>query len=253
MRLWIDTDVGTNPDDAVALLCAAAHPDVELVGVSTVDDDTGSRADLARSLVDALVVPGTELTAGTVRAVEPEAVLAIGPLTNVARLLAHGYRAPRLAVMGGTLATVHHRGAVRTVEHNFGSDPDAAAAVVDGLDDVLVCPLDVTVQLCLDDAGLEELVGADDRLGPMCDEWMARQRASGVPADDARVCLHDPLALLALLQEPMVQMERRPLAVSPVGALRQAPPGARRHRVVVAVDAQRARARILALLGERSR
>jgi pyrimidine-specific ribonucleoside hydrolase len=253
VRVWIDTDVGTNPDDAVALLCAAAHPDVELVGVSTVDDATGSRADLARSLVDAIVVPGAELTAGTVRAAEPQAVLAIGPLTNVARLLADGYPAPRLAVMGGTLATVHHRGAVRTVEHNFGSDPDAAAAVVDGLDEVLVCPLDVTVQLCLDDVGREELVVADDRLRPMCDEWIARQRAAGVPSNDARVCLHDPLALLALLAEPMVQIERRPLAVSPVGALRQAPPGARRHRVVVAVDAPRARARILTLLGERSR
>ena len=39
MRLWIDTDVGTNPDDAVALLCALAHPEVDLVGVSTVGAD----------------------------------------------------------------------------------------------------------------------------------------------------------------------------------------------------------------------
>ena len=32
VRLWIDTDVGDNPDDAVALLVAAAHPDVESGG-----------------------------------------------------------------------------------------------------------------------------------------------------------------------------------------------------------------------------
>ena len=43
VRLWIDTDIGDNPDDAVALLCAAAHPDVELVGVST----TGGRTRVA--------------------------------------------------------------------------------------------------------------------------------------------------------------------------------------------------------------
>ena len=36
MRLWIDTDIGTTVDDAVALLAAVAHPAVELVGVSTV-------------------------------------------------------------------------------------------------------------------------------------------------------------------------------------------------------------------------
>ena len=58
MRLWIDTDVGTNPDDAVALLCAAAHSDVDLVGVSTVDGDTEWRAEIGRTLVDAPVVPG---------------------------------------------------------------------------------------------------------------------------------------------------------------------------------------------------
>ena len=51
MRLWIDTDVGTNPDDAVALLCAAGHRDVDLVGVSTVDGDTEWRAEIARSLL----------------------------------------------------------------------------------------------------------------------------------------------------------------------------------------------------------
>ena len=58
MRLWIDTDVGDNPDDAVALLCAAAHPDIELVGVSTTGGQTEWRAELARQLVDAVVVPG---------------------------------------------------------------------------------------------------------------------------------------------------------------------------------------------------
>ena len=51
MRLWIDTDVGDNPDDAVALLAAAAHPEVDLVGVSTTGGRTEWRAGLARELV----------------------------------------------------------------------------------------------------------------------------------------------------------------------------------------------------------
>ena len=65
MRLWIDTDVGTNLDDAVALLCAAGHRDVELVGVSTVDGDTEWRAEIARTLVDVPVVPGARLRGPT--------------------------------------------------------------------------------------------------------------------------------------------------------------------------------------------
>ena len=43
MRLWVDTDIGDNPDDTIALWCAAHSPDVELVGVSTVDGDVALR------------------------------------------------------------------------------------------------------------------------------------------------------------------------------------------------------------------
>src|SRR3989454_9773840 len=53
VRLWIDTDIGTNVDDAVALLAAAAHPAVELAGVSTVGSDPERRAAVAVGLLAA--------------------------------------------------------------------------------------------------------------------------------------------------------------------------------------------------------
>jgi inosine-uridine nucleoside N-ribohydrolase len=34
--IWLDTDIGGDVDDAVSLLCAIRHPDIELLGVSTV-------------------------------------------------------------------------------------------------------------------------------------------------------------------------------------------------------------------------
>src|SRR5688572_1624388 len=122
MRVWIDTDVGGDPDDAVALLGAAAHPDVELVGVSTVDGDSERRAAIARELVNAPVVAGEALTAATVHDADPDAVLAIGPLTNIAQLIEGGYRPRRLAIMGGARRPVQHRRQMMTVEHNFGRD-----------------------------------------------------------------------------------------------------------------------------------
>ena len=36
IAVWIDTDIGGNIDDAVCLLLAIRHPQIELVGVSTV-------------------------------------------------------------------------------------------------------------------------------------------------------------------------------------------------------------------------
>jgi len=247
VRLWIDTDVGTNPDDAVALLCAAGHRDVELVGVSTVDGDTEWRAEIARTLVDAPVVPGSNLRVRDVAASNAEALLAIGPLVNVARLAAAGVLPPRLGVMGGVLRPVHHRGAVREVEHNFGTDPAAAQAVIGHTPGVLLCPLDVTVRMRPSAADLDDFVDAAPVLGPMLDEWREK-RAGDVPDDEEAVRLHDPLALLALVGEPVVAVERQAVTVDERGTVQADSGRGRAVDVVADVDAVRAMERIVALV-----
>lgn len=97
-----------------------------------------------------------------------------------------------------------------------------------------MCPLDVTARTCLDDSDRRRLVDADDRLGPIVAGW------------EPRLCLHDPLALLALLDEPVVRVERRRLTVAPDGAVR-AGEGVE-HDVVVDVDARGAIDRTVTLL-----
>ena len=147
MRLWIDTDIGDNPDDAIALLCALVLPDVELVGVSTVDGDVAGRAEYARALLRNVGAPVPLLYAGVPdpRAIATaDAILAIGPLTNLARLVGLGVELPPLAVMGGVVRPpVRHRGHDATVDHNFATDPYAAALVVHTAPDLLLVPLDV--------------------------------------------------------------------------------------------------------------
>src|SRR5436305_9438944 len=73
VRLWIDTDIGTNVDDAVALLVAVAHPAVELVGVSTVGSEPERRAATAVGL---LATAGVDLGSVGVCAGAP------GPVTT---------------------------------------------------------------------------------------------------------------------------------------------------------------------------
>lgn len=52
MKLWIDTDIGGDIDDALSLLLAIATPEVEIVGVSTVFQNTVARAKIAKKLLE---------------------------------------------------------------------------------------------------------------------------------------------------------------------------------------------------------
>jgi inosine-uridine nucleoside N-ribohydrolase len=241
MRVWIDTDVGDNPDDAVALVCAAAHPAIELVGVSTTGGRTRWRAELARRLVTVEVVPGEQPddVARAFGSAAPDALVAIGPLTNVAALLVVGAALPAVVAMGGALSPVRHRGRLRRVEWNFGADAGAAAVVVAGVDLTLV-PLDVTVGMRLDSPALDRLLAADRRLVPEVERWQAQR--------DDPVVLHDPLALLVAADEPVVDIERRPIAVDPHdGAVREE--GATREQdIVVSADTDAAIARVMEVL-----
>jgi inosine-uridine nucleoside N-ribohydrolase len=66
-RVWLDTDIGSDIDDAVALLCAVRHPDIDLVGVSTVMGRVEIRTWLVREMLeraghpDIPVLPGAML------------------------------------------------------------------------------------------------------------------------------------------------------------------------------------------------
>jgi inosine-uridine nucleoside N-ribohydrolase len=236
VRLWIDTDVGDNPDDAVTLLCAGSHPAVEVVGVSTTGGRTEWRAEVAQEFVDTLVVPGEkpdEMAAGIASA-EPDALLAIGPLTNVAALAALGLTPPTLTVMGGALEPVRHRGRLRRVESNFGRDPAAAALVV------ATVALDVTVAMRLGAQDLAGLVASKPLLAAEVERWAIEQHEP--------VVLHDPLALLVAVGEPFVRIEPRRLLVDRHdGAVRESADGCD-QRVVTHADAQAAIRRLAELL-----
>ena len=243
VRLWIDTDIGTNVDDAVALLAAVAHPAVELVGVSTVGSDPERRA-AGVDLGSVVVAAGAEAAVAGVASSGAEALLAIGPLTNVAAMTAAGVRPAGLTIMGGALRPVEHRGELRAVEHNFGSDPAAAAAVLAVPGAVLV-PLDATVATRLDDRMVAKLVATAPVLEPMVSAWIAQW---------GEVVLHDPAALLIAAGDgsELGRFERRRLLVEPDGRLVDGGRGASGtvHDVVTSLFGVAVIASVLALLAD---
>ena len=248
----IDTDPGV--DDAVALMLAAASPDVELLAVTTVfgnvdvhlttanalrlralaglgevpvgagadrplvhpqaqragcwhgSDGLGGRAELLPAPSGPVSSRGAVALMADLllSATAPVTLVPIGPLTNIALLLAaHPYVKPminRIVAMGGRLAEGNSGNSSTgdaQAEFNIHSDPEAARRVLVEEDvPITLVPLDLTLRAAVDSAWLYELASA----GPRCAALAGivehcRERFHGSTGRDA-VPLHDSLAVL---------------------------------------------------------
>ncbi|MGQ0573120.1 MAG: nucleoside hydrolase [Pseudonocardia sp.] len=131
-------------------------------------------------------------------AAEPVTIAPIGPLTNVALLLAvHpelAGRIGRIVVMGGSLRGGNTTGAA---EFNVYSDPEAAHRVLTQPDvPVTLVPLDLTLRCPADGTWLAALAAAGPAgaaLASVIAHYRAAQRARS--GEDA-VALHDAVAVL---------------------------------------------------------
>lgn len=238
----IDTDnslgeLGSEVDDAFALAAAVGDPAVDLLGVTTVfgNTDAVSVADLTRDLFDGLGLPDMPIHTGAahpmkralrsvIRDVPDSAdavealstyiaerpgelvLIAIGPLTNVARLIRARPDAARqlreIVVMGGSFLRTTWRGDFPG-EFNFWNDPDAVATVLESGVPLRLLGLDVTEQVRLTHADAEALTALDGplgRLGGFATPWI-EATAARRPRDPiaAQSCaMHDPLAVAAV-------------------------------------------------------
>lgn len=297
-RLPVVLDCDTGTDDAVAILLAALHPGLDLLGVTTVwgnhdvrhtTDNTlrvldlvgrgsvgvhpgrnqpvrprieelpSGRADLPPTLdlpAPTSVAGGdaVEWLVSTLRAAtEPVALVATGPLTNIAAALAAdrsiASSVGRLVVLGGT-----HRqpGVTEHAERNVWCDPEAAADVLGGpFRDLLLVTMDATFSAPLDHADAARLRATGTPAARAAAgfveariDWYRRDSAmaalGGAP-------LHDPLAVAALVAPEILTTVRASVRVERVdpdryGATRfTAEPDERRGRLSVAVRADRDR------------
>lgn len=187
-------------------------------------------------------------------------LIALGPLTNVARALERDPEAlrgvGRVVVMGGAVSVPGN--VTPAAEFNFHVDPEAAAAVLGAGLPLTLVPLDVTRRVLLTASRLREALGGART------PWAAAVRAMthrlvGGREHPGGIPLHDPLAVAAAVDPSLLGCIRLPLAVETQGehtrgmslADRRAPArpefAAPRVEVATEVDAERA----LALFAER--
>ena len=210
-----NVDVTTTTANALRLLTLGGRPDIPVAAGASRPlvhpqqfratewhgaDGLGGHADrLPRPATgtdarDAVTLLADVLAAAT----EPVTIAAIGPLTNVALLLAaHPSLAPRigrLVVMGGALGGGNTTPAA---EFNVWSDPEAARRVLveESVPTTLV-PLDLTMRGWVDAAWLDALAAGSEHgalLAAVLRHYRARYRATyGLDG----VAVHDALAIL---------------------------------------------------------
>lgn len=230
-KVILDTDIGTDVDDALALAALMGSKEVDLIGITTVYGDVRLRSAIAMhlcSLVNREIptfagegktisgrevwVSGSEgknyenLTSFTpqitsavdflVNAVvsQPKSidVIAIGPLTNIARAIQTNLdfveKVKRVWIMGGDFTQSR-------VEHNFKCDIDAARIVLESNVPISILDLPSSQKTIIRMEEIEQIRNAPALGALLYSEIMSWIQ----PRNQDWTIPHDPIAALALL------------------------------------------------------
>ncbi len=145
-------------------------------------------------------------------------VIALGPLTNIARAIQQApnimRKLGRLIIMGGAIRVPGNVSPV--AEFNIFVDPHAADIVLTaGLPTILV-PLDITHQVRLTWDFLQRTTHRADTRLAQATRQMTRQLVDG-PRQAEGMAMHDPLAVAVALEPSLVKLEALPLRVETRG------------------------------------
>jgi purine nucleosidase len=150
------------------------------------------------------------------------ALVAVGPMTNLARALALDPKLPEriaaLWIMGGHVRSVRlgDRELPPGIDYNLCSDPEATVAVLGAGFRTTLIPADVTLRTWMGPADvtrLETSPGVLARaLGEMLRVWSGAQKKlftawGGEEPEDFAAFLHDPLTALALVDSTPLRLE----------------------------------------------
>ena len=249
----LDTDIGTDIDDAFALALVINSPELELLGVTTVAGDTQARARLAAKLLweaggtwrkvpvyagepgkpqpidqtrwaDGFTSPALHNT-GAVDFMNTEinrrpgrvTIVAIGELTNVAALLKSGPSVAKkiklIALMGGSIARGYAPDSKPEAEWNIKSNPEAAQTVFSSGVPLLMAPLDVTAMLQLDAAGRRRVF---THLTPLTNALTILHHLWG----NETPTLFDPMAVAMLIDPSLCETQQLAIEVDAQGFTR---------------------------------
>lgn len=271
----LDTDPGSDIDDALAMAYLAKCPEVELLGVTTVSGDTQKRAAIARHALAHYGAPNVPVFAGasevlaygpgqphvpqfdaiadqirpetfptdavlflrdTIRSWPSEVTLVtIGPFTNIALLMALDPEIPSLVKEIITMGGFFQN--PKYSEWNCRVDPAATIRVAKSAEKQTWFGLDVTLQCQQTRTEFERAWSGPVR--DMAQVWFDK-------GNPTTVTYHDPLACVSMVHHDLCTYERgeievpvTDLDVNTLGQTQWTPRADGRHQIATGVDSSR--------------
>ena len=239
----LDTDIGTDVDDILALVLLARASELQLVGVTTVYGDTLLRARMTRHVLDLLGHSDVPVGIGASKTLTERPVwwaghegqgipdldrVRVDEKKTAADLLRQAATehlgqldlfaigpltnvAEAIAADDAFAASLHHLyimgGAfwMERPEHNIKCDPEAADIVFRSGIPMTACGLDVTQRVWLRETDLSRIRGAGDGIGSLLEDQVRRWWAFRGETENNP---HDPLAILPAVRPELFHFEQ---------------------------------------------
>lgn len=268
----LDTDIGTDVDDLLAIAMILGSPELDLEAVCTVYGDVHLRARIVSAVFATIGRPAPPIALGeretrsgrdvwwpghegeTIRDLDryefaaerggvaqlavADTIAAIGPLTDIAAAVEKpDHAVQRIVMMGGEFAA-------GIVEHNIRCDVAAAHAVFRSGVPLLAVGLEQTERIRLAHAELDRIAEA----GPLGALIGAEMRRFWSFAEQDYNVPHDPIAVLTLARPDLFEVATGEIAVATDGTdagVTRFTPGDGPHSIVVDMDADAVATEIL--------
>ena len=249
----LDTDIGTDVDDLLALALLVGEPELQLIGVTTVYGDTVLRARMTRVVLDQMEQRAVPIGIGARETLTGRPVWWAGHegqgIPGLDRVqIDEGSTAADLLRQ----AAIEHRGRLELfaigpltnvaeaisaddsfatslrhlyimggafwmeqAEHNIKSDPEAADIVFRSGIPITICGLDVTQRVRLRETDMSQIREAASGIGSVLEDQVRRWWAFTGATENH---LHDPLAILPALRPELFRFEQCDVHVEVEGA-----------------------------------
>jgi purine nucleosidase len=243
-KIILDTDIGTDVDDAIALMYCLNNPEIELLAITTVHGNAQLRAKIAKKFILNRKIPvaagidkplvkketywmgheGKGILDGTEQESEQNAVellyhtinenknaslVCIGPLTNIATLLQQKpyvkEHIKEIYFMGSAVEK-NGRFIPNYEKHNIKVDPEAADIVFDSGIELKIITTELSKGICVSKKEFEDL---RNKIRSFT-EYLYQNAMQYMEARKQEVCyLYDPLTALAAAEPGLIKFETK--------------------------------------------